>query len=133
HLVMDVFGYMYDQNYTPLANTKIKVRDEKGGDLQEFTTNDKGRFKFKNLYANKNYIFEAEEGDPSLKGVSRIYIADSKGKIYKIVELSSDGTFAFKIVEIDKAMLGEFMVDDPWMTVAKIKEKEKPKENVDIF
>lgn len=133
HLVMDVFGYMYDQNYKPLVNTKIKVRDEKGGDVQEFTTNDKGRFKLKNLYAAKDYVFEAEEGDPSLKGVSRIYIADSKGKIYKVVELSSNGTFAFKIVEIDKAMLGEFMVDDPWMTVAKIKEKEKPKENVDIF
>lgn len=131
NLVMDIYGYMYDQNRQPLINTKVKVYDEHKIDVQEFSTNNKGRFKFKNLDADKNYIFEVEEDDLSLKGVTRIYIADNRGRVYKIVELS-DGKFVFKVLEVDKTLLGDFVVNDPWMNVARIKEKERPKDKVDI-
>lgn len=126
NLVMDIFGYMYDQDKKPLVNTKIKVREESGANEQQLTTNEKGRFNFKNLAASKNYIFEVDENDPSLTGVKRIYIADNKGKIYKIVDMKG-GKFSFKILEVDKAALGEFVVDDPWLKVAEMKEKEKEK------
>src|SRR5690606_1303251 len=75
--------------------------------------------------------FEVEEDDLSLKGVTRIYIADNRGRVYKIVELS-DGKFVFKVLEVDKTLLGDFVVNDPWMNVARIKEKERPKDKVDI-
>lgn len=127
NMVMDIYGYMYDQDKKPLVHTKIKVREEDGSNEQQLTTNEKGRFKFKNLAASKNYIFETDENDPSLTGVRRIYIADNKGKIYKIVDLYG-GKFSFKILEVDKTALGEFVVDDPWLKVAEMKVKEKAKE-----
>jgi outer membrane protein OmpA-like peptidoglycan-associated protein len=126
NMVMDIYGYMYDQDKKPLVNTKIKVSEENGDNAQQLTTNEKGRFKFKNLAASKNYIFETDENDPSLVGVRRIYIADNKGKIYKIVDLNG-GKFSFKILEVDKAAMGEFVVDDPWLKVAEMKQKEKEK------
>jgi len=132
NMVMDIYGYMYDQDKKPLVNTRIRVREDNGTGTQQLMTNEKGRFNFKNLSAGKNYIFETDEDDPSLTGVKRIYIADNKGKIYKIVDMNS-GKFSFKILEVDKAALGEFVVDDPWLKVAemKVKEKEKEKEKVD--
>lgn len=129
NLTMDLFGYMYDQDKKPLANAKVKVSDEDGGNPQEWLTTVTGRFKFTNLDADKNYIFEVDENDPSMKGVRRIYIADNKGRVYKIVDLLA-GKFSFKIVEVDKHSLGEFVVDDPWLKVADIKRKEEAKKAV---
>ena len=67
--------------------------------------------------SDKNYIFEADENDPGLAGVRRIYIADNKGRVYKVVDLSS-GKFSFKLLEADKQTLGEFTLDDPSLRLA---------------
>src|SRR5690606_20907210 len=114
NLVMGIYGYMFDQDKRPLPNIKIKVKDDRGNDIQEWITTENGKFAFKNLDADKSYVFEADANDPNLSGVEKIYIADSKGRIYKVVDLSS-GKFAFKILEIDKTTLGEFVVNDPWL------------------
>jgi outer membrane protein OmpA-like peptidoglycan-associated protein len=123
NLVMGIYGYMYDQDKKPIMNAKIKVREEDGSNEQEWATTSNGKFDFKNLDAEKNYIFEADANDPNLAGVTRIFIADSKGRIYKVVELLG-GKFIFKILEVDKFSIGEFVVDDPTLRIAEIKKKE---------
>lgn len=125
NLYMGLYGYMYDQDKKPLSSIKIKVHQEDGSDEQEWVTSEAGKFSFRNLAADKNYIFEADENDPNLKGVNKIYIADAKGRVYKIVELGKNGKFEFKILEADKFSLGEFVVNDPWLKVPELK-----KENV---
>jgi outer membrane protein OmpA-like peptidoglycan-associated protein len=127
NLVMGIYGYMYDQDKKPIVNAKIRVREETSTETQQFVTSEKGKFNFKNLSAEKNYIFETDENDPSLSGVRRIYIADSKGRIYKVIDMEG-GKFSFKILEVDKSLLGEFVIDDPWLKMAnkKIKKKEEP-------
>lgn len=121
NLAMGLYGYMYDQDKHPLANIKVRVREENGTDEVEWITSESGKFSFKNLAADKNYIFEADENNPNLKGVRKIFIADSKGKVYKVVELGVNGKFEFKILEIDKSSMGEFVVNDPWLKVADLK------------
>lgn len=127
NLVMGIYGYMYDQEKRPLVNTKIKVRDEDGSNVQEWTTTANGRFNFKNLDAEKNYIFETDENDPTLSGVTRIYVADSKGRIYKVVDLMG-GKFSFKILEVDKFTMGEFVVEDPFLNMTEAQKEEKLKQ-----
>ncbi len=122
NLIMGLYGYMYDQDKKPVINAKLTVKEEDGSNPKTYVTTDKGKFNFKNLDAEKNYMFEADENDPSLKGVKRIYIADSKGKIYKVIDLVG-GKFSFKLLEADKSALGEFVVDDPWLKVAEMKKK----------
>jgi outer membrane protein OmpA-like peptidoglycan-associated protein/tetratricopeptide (TPR) repeat protein len=125
NLYMGLYGYMYDEERRPLSNIKIKVHQEDGSDEQDWVTSEAGKFSFRNLAADKNYIFEADENDANLKGVKKIFIADAKGRVYKIVELGKNGKFEFKILETDKASLGEFVVNDPWLKVVELK-----KENV---
>lgn len=124
NLVMGIYGYMYDQDQKPIVNAKVIVREEDGGGEQQWMTTANGRFNFKNLDADKNYMFETEDNDPSLSGVKRIYIADSKGRIYKVVDMVG-GKFSFKILEVDKFTMGEFVVEDPALKLA---ENKKPEE-----
>jgi outer membrane protein OmpA-like peptidoglycan-associated protein/tetratricopeptide (TPR) repeat protein len=125
NLVMGIYGYMYDQDKRPIINAKIRVKNEDGTNLQELTTSESGKFNFKNLDADKNYLFETDENDSSLAGVKRIFIADSKGRIYKVIDMIG-GKFSFKILEVDKVALGEFVIDDPSLTLAAMK-KATPK------
>ncbi|MBK9284349.1 MAG: OmpA family protein [Sphingobacteriaceae bacterium] len=128
NLSMDVFGYMYDQNKKPIASAKFKIKEEGSkAELQEVITAENGKFNFKNLKGDKNYLFETDEKDPVLSGVKRIYIADNKGRIYKVIDKDGYGRFTFKMLDADKTALGEFVVDDPWMEVMMLKNKQNDK------
>jgi outer membrane protein OmpA-like peptidoglycan-associated protein len=129
NLVMDIFGFVYDENKKPIANAKINIReDSKMGELNEIITSANGKFNFKNLRADKNYIFEANDKDPVLSSVKKIYIADAKGRIYRVITKNGEGKFSFKVIESDKALLGEFVVDDPWLAVLELKNKKEKEE-----
>lgn len=123
-LVMGIYGYLYNQDKKPMSNAKITVKDADGSNARHLVTSDNGKFSFKNLNESKDYIFEADANEPEYVGVSRIYIADSKGRIYKVVELLS-GKFAFKILDVDKTAMGSFEVDEPSLKMAVAKKKEK--------
>lgn len=122
NLVMDVYGYIYDQNKKPISRIKIKVNSN---DVKEqVTSNENGKFNFKNLKGDENYLFEIDENDPSFKGITKIFIADAKGRIYKVIERNNNGKFSFKIMDADKVAMGEFVLEDPTMLSARIKKKE---------
>jgi len=124
NLVMDIYGFVYDENRKPLVNAKIKLReDEPNGNNNEISTTTTGKFNFRNLRADKKYIFEADDNDPVLKNVRKIYIADNKGRIYKVINKDGEGKFSFKILDADKYLMGDFVVDDPWLAVLDIKNK----------
>ncbi|MDI1354628.1 MAG: OmpA family protein [bacterium] len=124
NLEMGIYGYMYDQDKRPLPNIKLHVKDEDGSNPRDWVTTDAGKFDFTDLSAAKNYIFETDANDPGLKGVEKIYIADNKGRVYKIVDLSN-GKFSFRILEEDKFSLGEFVLVDPWLKVTDTKKEVK--------
>lgn len=124
NLIMGIYGYMYDQDKRPITNVKLKVKEEDGTNEQTWTTTANGKFNFKNLDAEKNYMFETEENDPSLANVRRIYIADSKGRIYKVIDMVG-GKFSFKILEVDKFSMGQFDVEDPTLKIAEIKKQKE--------
>ena len=121
-LVMGIKGYMYDQDKKPIANAKVNVFD-KNSILQNIITNEKGRFEFKNLSADKNYLFSFDDSDNRFGYVTKIYIADSKGKIYKQIIRNKANKFEYELLDVDKAILGDFSVDDPWLKVLNMKDK----------
>jgi outer membrane protein OmpA-like peptidoglycan-associated protein/tetratricopeptide (TPR) repeat protein len=131
-LIMDLSGYMYDQNKKPLANIKFTIFNQKNPlDKKEITTGGNGKFEFKNLDAEKNYYFSTDENDPKLNGVEKIFIADSRGRIFKVLNKDAKGAFVYKILPADKTILGQFVVDDPWLQVLELKNK-KQKESLTI-
>lgn len=119
-LIMALKGTVYDQNKKPLAKAKVTVF-EKDKIIQTIMTDDKGRFDFRNLGADKNYLFSLDDSEEKFSYVSKIYIGDSKGKIYKEVRRNRNNKFEYQLLDIDKGALGEFSVDDPWLEVLKMK------------
>jgi len=132
-LIMNISGYMYDQNKKPLSNIRLMLYNiANPSDKKEITTGANGKFEFRNLEAEKNYAFTTDENDPALKDVEKIYLADHRGRIYKILLRDAKGGFSYKILPADKSLLGEFAVDDPWLQVLELKYK-KQKEALTII
>lgn len=121
-LLMNLNGYVYDENKKVIGNVKLVVKEENGANPYYVTSNEKGKFSFKNLYANKSYLFETEENDPALSGKKRIYIADASGKVFRMIDLIN-GKFSFKIIDADKQALADLIVDDPWLQALHLKSK----------
>ncbi len=123
-LIMNLKGSMYDQDKKPLANARITVFD-KDKVIRNILTDEKGHFEFRNLSVDKDYLLKLDDSEHKFMHVSRIYIADSKGKIYKELEKGKNDKFEYALLGIDKSALGEFSVDDPWLEVMNLKNKGK--------
>ena len=51
--------------------------------VEDIQTDDKGKFTFKNLGTDKNYVFGVDDSDPRFSGVSKILVADSRGRVVR--------------------------------------------------
>jgi outer membrane protein OmpA-like peptidoglycan-associated protein len=60
--------------------------------------------------------------------VQKIYLADSKGRIYKEIKRKNDGKFQFELLNIDKYLLGDNSFDDPWLQALNMKNKNRTKD-----
>ncbi len=130
-LVMALKGYLFDQDKKAITNAKVTVFD-KNEVIANIITDEKGKFEFKNLSADKNYIFAFDDDDVRFKNVTKIFIADSKGRIYKQIVKSSSGKFKFELLVVDKIAMGDYSVEDPWLEVLQMKNKKKHEEIIII-
>lgn len=121
-LIMNLKGSVYDQDKKPLANAKITIFD-KDKVIRNILTDEKGSFEFRNLSADKDYLFSLDDSANTFTNVSKIYIADSKGRIYKELRKGKNHKFEYHLLEVDKSALGDFSVDDPWLEVLNLKNK----------
>ncbi|HWY10342.1 MAG TPA: OmpA family protein [Bacteroidia bacterium] len=124
-LIMELYGYIYDQDKKPFNNAKLFLFDANNQLNQTITTDDKGKFEFKNLKTNLEYLFDVDETDPRVNALKKLYIADTKGRIYKELIRTTKGKFQFKVLAVDKVAMGDFTVDDPWLKVLELKHKAK--------
>ncbi|HRG00620.1 MAG TPA: OmpA family protein [Bacteroidia bacterium] len=123
-LVMALNGYLYDQDKKAISNAKVTIFN-KTEVIENIITDDKGKFSFRNLGADKNYLFAIDDSDPRFTSVTKIFVADSKGRIYKELKRNSNGKFQFELLAVDKTALGDYSVNDPWLEVLEMKNKEK--------
>ena len=79
----------------------------------------------RNLSADKNYLFGIDESDPRFTSITKIYLADAKGRIYREIKRNANGKFSFDLLDIDKSSMGDFSVEDPWLEVLSLKNKNK--------
>ncbi len=123
-LIMSLKGYLYDQNKKALSNAKVTIYN-KESIIENINTDELGKFDFKNLGAEKNYLFGIDDTEERFTNVSKIYVADARGKIYREIRRNKNGKFIFELLDIDKSSFGEFTVNDPWLQVLEMKNKEK--------
>lgn len=130
-LIMSLTGFLYDQDKKAISNAKVTIFNQSQM-IENIITDDKGKFSFKNLGADKNYLFAIDESDPKFTSVTKIFVADSRGRICKEINRNTNGKFQFNLLEIDRTALGDYSLDDPWLEVLAMKNKEK-KEAITII
>ena len=123
-LVMSLNGYLYDQDKKALNNAKVTIFN-KTEVIANIITDEKGKFAFKNLGADKNYLFSIDDSDLRFANISKVYVADAKGRIYREIKRNSNGKFQFELLDVDKTAMGDYSVDDPWLEVLNMKNKQK--------
>lgn len=123
-LIMALTGFLYDQDKKAISNAKVTIFNQTEV-IENIITDDKGKFSFKNLGADKNYLFAIDDSDPKFSNVTKIFVADSRGRIYKEIKRNTSGKFQFDLLEVDRTALGDYSVDDPWLEVLEMKNKEK--------
>jgi outer membrane protein OmpA-like peptidoglycan-associated protein/tetratricopeptide (TPR) repeat protein len=78
-----------DGSNSALANTAIRIVDEKGGVVQRAKTDEKGNFKFQNLPAATHYELSiGEANDPNLANLDKLLLADATGNIINELEVN---------------------------------------------
>ncbi len=120
-LIMSLKGFIYDQDRHAISNANLTIFD-KNKVIQNIITDENGKFEFKNLSADKNYLFSFEDKDNKFSNVSKIYIADANGRIYKEI-IRNNNKYEYELLNIDKTVLGDFSVDDPWLEVLAMKNR----------
>ncbi len=117
-LVMKLSGYVYNSNRKPLADASVILYDAKGNKSQVATTDSTGRYIFRNAKSTAANRIEITTKNPA---DSVLFISDSKKKVFKELKKNSSGTFDYTLLEVDKVMMADYTVDDPWLEVIEMK------------
>ena len=128
-LLMNLSGFLYDQNKKVLENMRVAILDNEVS-VQTILTDADGRFQTQKLDVNKTYSFLIEDIENKFDYVDKLYLADSKKRIYKEVARKKGDKFRFNLLSIDKYLLGDNTFDDEDLSL-KLKNKQKiNKDNV---
>jgi outer membrane protein OmpA-like peptidoglycan-associated protein len=113
-----------DGSNLALANTTLRILNEKGELVQTVKTDAKGYFQFANLPSDQNYVVSIGEGnDPQLSKLDKLILTDGNGHVLRELKVNKTGKFDFKILPADQSTLGTVYVDDPWLKVLQLKQE----------
>lgn len=112
---------LLDQNQKILAGVKVTLTDKNGSVITSTTTDKYGKFSFNNLPPDKTYFEEVDADDPKIKNMNKLFIANNRGSIVRVLDL--DHGYKFEVLQSDKNSIGYLNVYDPWLTVLNLKNK----------
>ncbi len=103
---------LYGDKNTPVANTTLVIKDEKGHIIDQTTTNDLGSFAFRKLPPGNNYLIEIADTDSPVPPDARVIITNKNGKEVKVMRADSKGKFQVKVLAQETNFISEMNADD---------------------
>jgi len=125
-LNLSIGAILADVKKNPLQKIKIQIfsHPHKDSLLQSIVTDENGFFQLSNMKFLKGSYFRLDENDTQLKGLMVVLILDKQGRVIKKLLRGQDGTFSFRLLDIEKTSIPEYHIDDPWLTVMTLKKKD---------
>lgn len=113
-LIVNMEGFILsdDENKAPLANKNIYITNQKGEQFFATTTDEKGRFQFKNLPFDKDYLIEVEGSEELALQNKKFIVADKAGKPVLKSNANGKNKFNFEILQTDFVALSLMEMDD---------------------
>lgn len=110
---MGMKGKFSSSDNKPLINSIVNVTDDKGKIVQSTTTDNNGKFNFRNLPADQNYRVELDRDDSKFSEFNKLLLSDEKGRIIKEININKDDKkFTFQYLAADKATNALMIVED---------------------
>lgn len=92
---------VFEYQNLPVAGAGISLLDEDDNELQSVKTDENGKFIFKDLDMDENYVLRINEEDEGLLQDAKLYLTNSKGE--KVIKANriADGKYVFKALPYD--------------------------------
>jgi type IX secretion system PorP/SprF family membrane protein len=112
-LTFNIGGGFLTKNKKAIDKLKINLKNEPDNTIiSTFETGADGKFNFKGIAADKNYLMEIDEQNPLLAGKNKLILLDKNGKVYKTIYRDKNGKFTFKLLDIEPFIIGDFILDE---------------------
>jgi len=108
---------IFNATQSPLANIKIVAKDEGGKILDETSTDENGKFVFKNIPPGASVLIELAEQDTQLPADTEIALKNLKGKTIKIIKTNSDGKFTMNLLRKENISTSDLFEEDTPITL----------------
>ncbi len=110
-------GKVTDQDQQPQTGVSMILYDENRKVISRTKTDDKGIFRFENLPADVNYMFQIDDENDAGFLVD-MFMQDDKGGLLKMItRRSKDGMFLFENLPASSALLSMMEVEDTELSV----------------
>ena len=103
---------LLSQNPSDVApNISVQILNSQGNIISSTLTDNKGKFKFKNIPSGQDYIVKIDENDPILKSHTQFYLADNNDKV--VMPSTQEGRFfLFKRIPVELNKLTSISAKD---------------------
>lgn len=101
-----------DGTNRPFANSVVNLTNEKGEVMYSTRTDEKGKFVFKNLPYEKNYLLSMDAEDTPLKDAPGFRMVDENGNTIMKGKPAGNAKFKFEILPMDYTMMSMMTIDD---------------------
>jgi len=117
-LKRDLIGKLLGEG-SPIANSKMNLKNNDGALLQSTITDANGKFVFSDV-ANDQIVVIAIDASANIKAGTKVVIADENGKALKELTYKPNEEFEYKMLPMEQKELSRFYVDDPWLKVVNL-------------
>lgn len=105
--------------YDVAKNIQVTLLKEDGTVVKISSTDSSGFFNFENLPPDQKYLVKADENNPAFAGKKKVYMADEKGQIIRVVVINEKGQkFVFQNLPADPNELPQLTAEDTNLLIA---------------
>lgn len=99
-------------NNSVVVKMGVSLVDASGKIIRSETTDSDGRFVFRKLNAEENYLIALDENDPRVKEIGKFLLVDEKGHVVKELDFASQKQYRFELLNSEQIALEKIEIKD---------------------
>ena len=104
-------GFLHSDQKIAIENAKVNLLDGNNAVVKSVLTDVNGKFQFKNISPDINYIVSLDQNDTHLSNAKQVLLMDEKGNVLK-ESTTEKGKFNLTLLPEDKQKLSYMYVED---------------------
>jgi outer membrane protein OmpA-like peptidoglycan-associated protein len=116
NLKMNVGGKIYNEDVSkPISDLKVLLLNDKMEVIDTTTSDAFGKFMFKYVPFNSQFVLSADEKSTILDAINNILVYNSEDELVKVVSMVKGRRFSYKPLNTEQSRMSEIFDEDPWL------------------